>query len=144
MKLYKVLIAVTLSSVCLVGIAAEGKWTKGYGQGNLEFFIDKGNARLSLACPSQESNNGGYADVTLLVNNKDVRSFKIQAGEVNLNGPFTTSTRGGENSFISLINNLHKTDAKVTYGTNTFVFPKSNVTSVLPTYMSGKLNCAFN
>lgn len=144
MKSSKILIAVLLSFVCLMATAMEGKWIKGYGQGNLEFFTDKGKARLYIGCPSEESNNGGYVNVMFSVDGREVKSFKVQADGNTFNGPLNSGTRGGSNDVIELINNLRKTDAKVTYGSNVVTFPKSNVTAVLNTYMSGKLGCAFN
>lgn len=144
MKSFKFLIAVLLSFVCLMATATEGKWIKGYGQGNLEFFIDKGKARLYIGCPSDESNNGGDVNIMLFVNDKEVKSFKVQADGNTYAGPLSSFTRNGAGAVIELINNLRKTDAKVTYGSNVVTFPKSNVTAVLNTYMSGKLGCAFN
>ena len=144
MKLYKILIAIILSSYSLVATAAEGKWTKGFGQGNLEYFIDKGNTRLSIGCLSEESNNGGYVSVDFIVDSKFVKSFKIQIDGRTYHGPFNSGTRNGSNDVIGLIDDLQKTDAKVVYGANTFVFPKSNVSKILQTYKSGKLACAFN
>jgi hypothetical protein len=45
--------------------AAQDRWTEGYGQGNLEYFIDKGNTRLYIGCPTQEGDTEAKSSVSL-------------------------------------------------------------------------------
>lgn len=144
MKSTKILIAMTLSSVCMMASATEGKWVQGFGQGDIEYFIDKGNARLYIECPAEESNNGGDSTVSLFVNDKNVDHFKVIVAGNTYDGPFKTGPRYATNAFVQLIKDLNEGDAKVVYGKTTVIFPKSNVKSVLHTYMSGKFGCALN
>jgi hypothetical protein len=56
--------------------AAQDRWTEGYGQGNFEYFIDKGNTRLYIGCPTQE----GSAVITY--NGKTITIPKSNAKKV--------------------------------------------------------------
>lgn len=144
MKSFKVLIGLIFLSFSLIATAAEGKWIKGYGQGKLEYFVDKGDARLYIGCPSQESNDGGNSRIMFFVKNVEVTSFKLEVGGYTIDGPLETGSRVGDNSFIFAIDKLLESDAKVKYGKNVVVFPKANINKVLHSFMSGKLGCAIN
>lgn len=149
MKTFKLFIVIVLTFLSFNATATQGKWVQGYGQGNLEYFIDKGNVRLYIGCPSQESNSGGDSRVMLSIESNspvsgDIKAFKIEAGGDVFDGPIVTGSRVGTNNFIGLIASLQKSDAKVTFANKVIIFPKSNITSVLHTYQSGKLGCAIN
>lgn len=144
MKMLKLLVAVVFTALCLVANATEGKWVSGFGQGNMEYFTDKGDARLYIGCPSRDSNDGSDSTVSLIINGKHVEPFKIIVGSKTYSGPFRTGTHYSTASFIDLIDDLNKNDAKVVYGKTEVLFPKSNIKNVLHTYMSGKLSCAIN
>jgi len=38
---------------CANSFAAQGRWTEGFGQGNLEYFIDQDGFRLYIGCPTR-------------------------------------------------------------------------------------------
>ena len=118
--------------------AAEGRWTQGYGQGNLEYFIDTQGMRLFIGCPTQEGSADAASSVTLMsaASSQEVKKFTIKVGGHTFEGPFEADSRVGENNFVALLNDLRKGDAVVSYGGKTIAFPKSNAAQVLPA--SGK------
>jgi len=140
-KLFAIFVLVFLS---FSAVAAEGKWIKGYGQGSLEYFVDKGDARLYIGCPSQESNDGGSSKIMFFVKDVEVTSFKLEVDGTTIDGPVKTGSRVGNNNFIFAIDKLLESDAKVKYGKNVVVFPKANINKVLHSFRSGKLGCAIN
>ena len=125
-------------------IAADGRWTEGFGQGNLEYFIDSQGMRLMIACPTKEGSADMPSSISLnrISNNAEVKQFTLVAGGITYTGPFETGSRVGDNNFISLLEGLRKSDASVKAGGNTLVFPKSNVAKVLPVF--GKKGFACN
>jgi hypothetical protein len=54
--------------------AAQDKWTESFGQGNLEYFIDKGNTRLYIGCPTQEGSAEAKSSVPLLENDQEINA----------------------------------------------------------------------
>ena len=80
----------------------------------------------------------------MTLNGKDVNSFKIYANGKVFAGPFTTDTRKNTTKFIELIDALNQDDAVVNHGRWQTVFERSNISSVLPTYMSNNFNCDIN
>ena len=46
------IIGASLALLCSPAFSAEGRWTEGFGQGNLEYFIDKQGFRLYIGCPT--------------------------------------------------------------------------------------------
>lgn len=121
--------------LCIPAVAAEGKWTEGYGQGNLEYFIDQKGIRLYVGCPTPEGSADAPSSVSLIETRNDahIQKFTIQAGGHTFQGPFDTGSRVGENNFVALLAALRKTDAVVKAGNQTITFPKSNAGKVIPT-----------
>jgi hypothetical protein len=134
------IIGLLCASFCLSAVAAEGKWTAGYGQGNHEYFIDQKGLRLQIDCPTSEGSADDSSAVSLMTRNGTaVQAFTVQAGGHTFQGPVDTSSRVGENSFLALLEALRKTDAVVKSGNQTITFPKSNAAQVIPT--GKKLAC---
>ena len=46
----KIIVCMLCVLFCIPALAAEGRWTEGFGQGNLEYFIDKQGLRLYIGC----------------------------------------------------------------------------------------------
>jgi hypothetical protein len=141
MKSFKLLVVLFLIFFTFNSFATEGKWIQGYEQGNYEYFTDKGTARLYIGCPTKEGSATRPSSVQLEVNGKDINTFKLEVGGNTFDGPFKTGSRVNDNNFTTLIDNLRQTDVKVTFGKTVIVFPKSNAAKVVPTFMSGKLQC---
>lgn len=127
-------IGVLCASLCLPVLAAEGNWNEGFGQGNLEYFIDQQGMRLYLGCPTQDGDASAPSSVSLsqVKNGTQAKKFTIRAGGNTYEGPFDAGSRVGENNFLSLIENLKQSDAVVKVGNRSITFPKSNAASVLP------------
>jgi hypothetical protein len=123
-------------------IAREGAWTQGFGQGNLEYFIDAKGWRLYIGCPTQDGSADATSSVSLiaLANDKSANKFSIRVGGNVYEGPFEADSRVGANNFTSLLEDLRKSDATVQYGRTQITFPKSNVAKVVPVYGKG-LKC---
>jgi len=133
---------VLCASLCINAFAAEGKWIEGYGQGNLEYFIDAKGVRLYIACPTQDGSADTPSGVSLsfLNNGKDIEKFTIEVNGFSYEGPFETGSRVGDNNFLSLLENLRKADAVVKFSKTSVKFPKSNAAKVVPVY-GKKFSC---
>ncbi len=129
-----------LASLALTAPAAEGRWTQGSGQGNLEYFIDAQGMRLYIGCPTQEGATSGVSLMSA-ASSQEVRKFTLKVGGHTFEGPFEADSRVGENNFIALLSDLRKGDAVVSYGGKTITFPKSNAVQVLPAYGKKGFQC---
>lgn len=127
-------VVLILSLSCATAFGAQDKWTEGYGQGNLEYFIDKGNMRLYIGCPTKEGNSEGESSVSLLENDQEIKAFTIEANGISYEAPFSANSRVGDNNFLSLIDSLRRTDATIIYNGKTIKFPKNNAKKVLPVH----------
>jgi hypothetical protein len=132
------IIAVTGLLIAMPVVAAEGRWTEGTGQGNLEYFIDKQGFTLYIGCPTQDGSADAYSSVSLNRKNdfSSISSFKILVNGLEFDGPFEANSRVGTNNFLELLNSLRKSDATVKFSGKTITFPKSNASKVIP--VSGK------
>lgn len=122
--------------------AAEGRWTQGFGQGNLEYFIDAQGVRLYIHCPTEN----GSADVASSVSltgpdGREVTKFELRVGGNVYAGPFDADSRAGANNFTSLLGDLRRSDAVVSFGGKKVTFPKSNVAQVVPVFGSRNFSC---
>lgn len=106
-----------LATLGLAAPAAEGRWSQGFGQGNLEYFIDAKGMRLHIGCPTQEGSADAASSVTLVsaASSHEVKKFTVKVGGHAFEGPFTADSRVGENNFIALLNDLCKGDAAVSW-----------------------------
>lgn len=57
--------------------SAQGVWIEGFGQGNLEYFIDNKTARLYISCPTSDCSADAMSGVSLTVNGKEVTKFEL-------------------------------------------------------------------
>ena len=132
----KVTIGLLIYSLFFPVIAAEGKWIEGYGQGNLEYFIDHKGFRLFIQCPTQDGSYQAHSAITLNneIEDSTIKQFTVTVNGFTYNGPFSADSRVGDNNFISFLENIKKGDAVVKFGKNTLTFPKSNAAEVTPTY----------
>jgi len=139
----KVIAGLVLATFCAPVFAAESRWTEGYGQGNIEYFIDKQGLRLYIGCPTQDGSADSSSSVSLskLSDSSDIAEFTIIADGISYAAPFEANSRVGENNFISLMEGLRKGNTIVKIGKNTITFPKSNASEVIPTYGTKNFNC---
>ena len=132
-------------ATCLVlalpayGMAAEGRWTEGFGQGDLEYFIDKQGMRLHIACPTEEGSANAFSAVTLQrqSDSSAVDPFTITVNGITVTGPVEADSRVGTDNFQVVFEGVRKGDAVVKFGKKTVVFPKANAPSVLPKPANG-------
>lgn len=116
--------------------AAEGRWTEGFGQGNLEYFIDSRGWQLHISCPTKDGSADALSSVSLkhIASGREIKSFVMRVGGNEYQGPFAADSRVGTNNFTSLLQDLRRSDAVVTHTQGTLTFPKSNVAKVVPVY----------
>ena len=132
----KSIIALMFSITSISTLAAEGKWTEGFGQGNLEYFIDKNNTRLYIACPTQNGSADALSEVRLMQisDEKHIEKFSLVINGITFEGPFSTDSRVGDNNFIALLEALHKGNVVAKFNGKTLTFPKSNAVKVIPVF----------
>jgi hypothetical protein len=140
--LKNIFISFIFVTVCANVLAAQGRWTEGFGQGNLEYFIDQDGFRLYIGCPTEAGSADSQSSVSLiqLSNDKDIQNFTIDVNGISYDGPFSTDSRVGENNFLSLLENLRKGNAIVKFGGKSIKFPKSNAAKIIPVY-GKKFSC---
>ena len=138
----KMAVGFVFAAVCANSFAAQGRWTEGFGQGNLEYFIDQDGFRLYIGCPTQDGSADAQSSVSLMQisNDKEIQKFTIDVNGVSYDGPFSADSRVGDNNFLSLLENLRKADAIVKFGGKSIKFPKSNAAKVVPVY-GKKFSC---
>lgn len=139
----KIFVSIMLATVSTLSVAAEGRWTEGFGQGNLEYFIDKQGASLHIGCPTKDGSADASSDVNLYILHtmQPVQKFIIKVNGLTFDAPFSTSSRVGANNFITLLEALRKGDAVVEVGKKRIVFPKSNAAKVIPVYGHKDFEC---
>lgn len=138
----KLAITLALSATCLSASAAQGRWTEGFGQGNLEYFFDQDGVRLYIGCPTKEGSADAASSVSLsqLSSNKDIPKFTIAVNGHSFDGPFSADSRVGDNNFMALLEDLRKADAVVKFGGKSVKIAKSNAAQVIPAY-GKKFSC---
>lgn len=119
------------------------KWIEGFGQGNLEYFIDHEGFRLYIGCPTQGGSADARSSVELVRTSDDTRiaAFTIEVDGMTFEGPFEADSRVGDNNFVALLEALHATDATVKFQGKSVTFPKSNAAEVVPTHGSPNFSC---
>lgn len=134
--------ATLLTCLSPAAYAAEGRWTQGFGQGNLEYFIDSRGWQFFIGCPTKDGSADALSGVSLhhIASGRQAKNFVIRVGGNEYRGPFAADSRVGTNNFISLLEDLRRTDAVVTHAQGTLTFPKSNVAQVVPVY-GAKFKC---
>lgn len=139
----KITIWLVLIVLCGPAFSAENQWTEGYGQGNLEYFIDKQGFRLYIGCPTQDGSADEVSSVSLIKINdsSEIDQFKITVNGITFDAPFSADSRVGDNNFIALLENLRKGDAIVKFGKKTVIFPKSNAAKVIPVFGQKDFSC---
>lgn len=140
------IIGASLALLCSPAFSAEGRWTEGFGQGNLEYFIDKQGFRLYIGCPTGNGSAEIPSSVSLYVinNDSDIEQFTITVNGTTYDAPFSADSRVGENNFMSLLEDLHKGNAVVKFGGTTISFPKSNSQKVIPLFGKKGFSCNLN
>ncbi|MBW3500057.1 hypothetical protein [Janthinobacterium sp. NKUCC08_JDC] len=141
-KVAKIAVGLAVTIICVNSFAAQGRWTEGFGQGNLEYFIDQDGMRLYIGCPTQDGSAESQSSVSLsqLNNNKEVEKFTVDVNGVSYDGPFSADSRAGDNNFISLLENLRKGNAVVKFNGKAIKIPKSNAAKIIPVY-GKKFSC---
>lgn len=132
----------TICRIFAVGIfstsvnAAEGRWTEGFGQGNLEYFIDQQGLRLYIACPTQNGSQdlSSYVSLIRIDDDSEVPSFTLFINGITYEGPFSADSRVGANTFLSLLDDLRSGDAVLKLYGQSMTIKKSNAAEVLPLY----------
>lgn len=126
-----------------ISFSEEGKWIEGYGQGNLEYFIDKQGYRLYIGCPTEDGSADApsYISLSTLKDGKAIEPFTIIVNGNTYEAPFEADNHAGENNFISILEDLRKGNAVVKFGKKTIIFPKSNAKEIIPVYGSKDFSC---
>lgn len=134
--LKKIVAGLLLSTLYVSSFSAQGQWSEGYGQGNIEYFIDQEGFRLYIGCPTKEGSEDSQSSVSLiqLSNNKEINNFTIEINGFSYDGPFNTESRVDANNFLSLLGALRKGDAVIKFKNRSIKFPKSNAAKVIPVY----------
>ena len=122
--------------------AADGKWSDGFGQGDYEYSIEVKKYRLYISCPTENGNASASSFVEFSDSGNELKSFEISVNGKKYQGPFEASSRVGANNFTALLDDLKKSDAVVSFKNGSVTLPKSNASSVLPSY--GKKGFACN
>ena len=125
------LLAITVSFTAL---AADGRWTRGFGQGNLEYFMEAKGMRLYIGCPTQDGSADAFANVSLYAveTQKEVPAFTVKVNGNTYRGPFEAGSRVDSDNFRSLLEDLRSADAVVRFGKKSITFPKANADKVIP------------
>ena len=126
-----------------VASAAQARWTEGFGQGNFEYFIDSGDMRLMISCPTENGSSDEKSDVTLY-NAKtfvSIAAFTLKVNGSTYAGPFSADSRVGENNFLSLLDDLRTSNAVIQYAGKRITLPKSNAAKALPKFGSKDFAC---
>jgi hypothetical protein len=139
--LIKFSIAATLQLVSTFTFAAEGKWTQGFGQGNLEYFVDAKKYRLYIGCPTQNGSADSPSSISVSENGNDLKKFELTANGNKYDGPIEATSRVGTNNFLALLDDLKKSDATLVIKGINVTFPKSNAATVLPTFGKKGFDC---
>lgn len=116
------------------GFAAQGRWTEGVGQGNLEYFIDQGDFRLRIDCPTQDGSSESQSGVSLskISSDQEIENFTIYVNGTFYEAPFVADSRSGDNAFLSLLADLRKGDVTVKIKEKSIKFPRSNAAKIIP------------
>lgn len=124
-------------------LAAQGRWTEGFGQGNLEYFIDQEGYRFYIGCPTIDGSEDGKSSVSLTRTDSslEVQKFTITVNGISYEGPFSTNSRVDDNNFVSLLEELRKSDAIITFNGKKIKYPKSNSAKVIPSPKGKKFPC---
>ncbi|WP_343725207.1 hypothetical protein [Herbaspirillum huttiense] len=137
----RTLICAILATATLSSFAAQGGWTEGYGQGNLEYFTDSQGYRLYIGCPTKDGSADAYSSVVLsqTKNNATIKQFTISVNGHTFDGPFEADSRVGTQNFVALIDDLRKADAVVKFSGRSITFTKADAAKVLP--IQKKMEC---
>lgn len=146
---YKELTMMLRSSILLITLfythsfSKEGQWTAGFGQGNLEYFIDNQGYRLYIGCPTPDGSADAASSVSLykIDDEKDVAQFTITVNGSTYEAPIEADCRAGEDNFLSLLDDLRKGNAVVKFGKRTITFPKSNAAKIIPSQRTKNFTC---
>lgn len=135
------ILCILLCTLSIPVLAAQGHWTEGYGQGNLEYFIDSQGYRLYIGCPTKDGSADASSSVTLsqVKNNASIQQFTISVNGHTFDGPFDAASRVGAQNFVALLDDLRKADAVVKFAGRSITFPKSDAAKVLP--VQKKMEC---
>lgn len=111
--------------------AAEGRWTHGFGQGNHEYFVDKGNLRLYVSCLTGEDS---ASSITLIdiPSGREISAFRVKVGGQSWDGPIQGGSRVGADNYFSLLEALRKGPATVTFAGKTVVFAANGAAQIIP------------
>lgn len=114
--------------------AASADWKSGYGQGNLEYFSDKQDLRLYIACPTKETGTDKTATVSLtrLSTGHDIQKFTVTVNGHTYDGPMESDSRVGSGNFLLFMEDIRKGDVVLKYALGTVVFPRTNATKAIP------------
>lgn len=136
MMVKKLSMSLVLALTCASALAKPVAWREDFGQGNLDYSIDKAGYSLDVGCPTSDGMADALPSVFLLKTSTDrqVTKFTIRANGNTYDGPLDVRSRLDQRIFLSLLDSLRRSDAVVTFGNKTIVYPKSNAAAVLPVY----------
>ena len=113
---------------------ASAEWRSGYGQGNLEYFSDKQDLRLYIACPTKETGTDRTAAVSLtrISTGHGIQKFTVTVNGHTYDGPMESDSRVGSGNFLLFMEDIRKSDVVLRYALGTVVFSKANAAKVVP------------
>jgi len=124
-----------------VAQSSNAVWIEGFGQGNLEYFIDQKEVQIYIGCPTKNGSANAVSSVSVTENGRTVKSFQLAVGGITYDGPFEADSRVGDDNFISLFERLRLFDARLTFNDQVIEIPRSNAADVLPPTDSAQFEC---
>ena len=128
---FGLLTSAALTVVPLCANAAEGRWTQGFGQGNLEFFVDAQGMRLYLGCMTAEGSQS-YVSLFPAAGGADIAAFEVKVAGLKFSAPFETASRVGSQNYVALLEALRKAPATVTFQGRSIAFPSGGAAQAIP------------
>lgn len=124
-------------------VVSKAKWKEGFGQGNVEYFVEDQGIRVYVACPTQEGSADAASGLMLyrLSDQSEVASFQIAVGGKVFDGPFEADSRAGESNFLAFLDAARAGDMTVSYAGKQVVFGRNNAAAVLPAFPSKDFVC---
>lgn len=122
---------------------SKAKWKEGFGQGNVEYFVEDQGIRVYVSCPTQDGSADAASGLMLyrLSDQTEVPSFQITVGGKVFDGPFEADNRAGESNFLQFLEAARAGDMTVSYAGKQVVFGRNNAATVLPKFPSKDFVC---
>lgn len=127
-----------------VAAGPQPEWVTGFGQGNLEYFIDNQGVTLYVGCPTQDGSSEQPSTIKLLRSDStdaEIESFQILVKGKSIDAPLEALSRVGVANFEYVYSALREADFAVVFNGRTVQFPLSNARTELPAVDSDEFAC---